>query len=124
MANPISATQASVESGRELYFANCENCHGPEGRGDGHEAMMHDPRPSNLRDAHVQENPDGVLFYITTNGVSGTAMATFRGLSEEDRWNIVNYLRTFEVEEGAGHDETGDEAHIDEVPHDEEDAHQ
>ncbi len=129
LANPIPATQTSIERGRDLYLPNCGDCHGAEGRGDGHQAMMHDPRPSNLHDAHVQENTDGALFYIISNGVRGTAMAPFRGLSEADRWNLVNYMRTFEVEEGGGHDEVGDEGHIDEnrpideEPHDDGDVH-
>jgi cytochrome c len=99
--NPIKADTSSLESGEKLYSENCENCHGLQGRGDGSQAMMYEPRPSNLHDSHVQEQSDGALFYWTTAGVWGTSMPPFRWLSEDDRWNLVNYMRTFEVEEDA-----------------------
>lgn len=104
MMNPVSATEASITKGHDLYALKCANCHGEEGRGDGHMAMMFDPKPSNLNDAHVQENTDGALFYIITEGGEDTDMPSFKTLSEEDRWNLVNYLRTFELEEH-GHEE-------------------
>ncbi len=94
MVNPVSATEASIAKGQESYALSCTNCHGPEGRGDGHMAMMLDPKPSNLQDSHVQENTDGALFYIITEGVEDTEMPSFKNLSEDDRWDLVNYLRT------------------------------
>jgi len=39
---------------------------------------------------------DGQLFYWVSYGVQGTAMPAFKdSLSEEERWNVINYLRTF-----------------------------
>jgi cytochrome c553 len=112
LVNPVSSTESSLARGQELYTENCASCHGPEGRGDGHMAMMLYPRPSNLHEAHVQGNSDGILFYIISNGEEGTAMPAFTQISEEDRWHIVNYLRTFELEEnGDGGHENGEEAH-------------
>lgn len=94
MINPISVTETSIERGQQLYSLSCADCHGFEGRGDGHMAMMLDPQPSDLQDAHVQGKSDGALFYIITEGVGETEMPGYKGLSEEDRWNLVNYLRT------------------------------
>jgi putative copper resistance protein D len=104
MENPIKPTQASISRGQEIYSENCANCHGPEGRGDGHQAMMFEPRPSNLRDAHVLEKTDGSLFYFISKGVRGTSMPPFNSFSEESRWHAVNFMRTFEVED-VDHDE-------------------
>lgn len=94
MINPVTVTEASIERGQELYALSCTNCHGLEGRGDGHMAMMIDPKPSDLQDAHVQEKSDGALFYIITEGVEETEMQGYKSLSEEDRWHLVSYLRT------------------------------
>lgn len=102
MMNPISATEESITKGQGLYVSKCVACHGTDGYGDGQRAESMDPRPSNLHDAHVIENKNGGLFYIITYGVDGTPMIPFNNLSDEERWHIVNYLRTFE-EEGNGH---------------------
>jgi hypothetical protein len=39
---------------------------------------------------------DAQLFDWLSNGVPGTAMAAFKdALSVEDRWHLINYIRTF-----------------------------
>ena len=40
--------EASVIRGRLVYQNYCILCHGPEGRGDGRAAKLHNPRPFNL----------------------------------------------------------------------------
>jgi cytochrome c553 len=113
MVNPVAADSASILRGSELYSSNCANCHGIEGKGDGTMAMTLEPKPTNLHEHHVQEETDGSLFYMISEGVEGTSMAAFKAsLLDEERWHIVNYLRTFEIEEGEADDhEDGDHAH-------------
>ena len=94
-ANPIAADAASIGRGAELYQTTCAICHGPEGKGDGPAAAGLDPKPANLTEDHVQSNTDGALFYTISNGVAGTAMVAWsQQYSEEDRWHLVNFLRT------------------------------
>jgi putative copper resistance protein D len=39
---------------------------------------------------------DGQLFYWVTSGVQGTAMPAFGNrLSDQERWDVINYIRTF-----------------------------
>ena len=38
--------------------------------------------------------PDGQLFWIVRNGSPGTSMPDFRGLSDEQIWQLVLHLRT------------------------------
>jgi mono/diheme cytochrome c family protein len=113
MTNPVLAGPASISRGAELYKSSCLSCHGPEGRGDGTMAMNLDPKPSNLHQRHVQENSDGALFYMISEGTEGKQMPGFREtLLEEDRWHLVNYMRSFEVEEGKADDhDHGDHDH-------------
>lgn len=93
--NPISADAASITRGAELFQTTCAVCHGPEGQGDGPGAAALNPKPANLSADHVQGNSDGALFYTISNGVPGTAMVAWsQQYSEEDRWNLVNFLRT------------------------------
>ena len=46
---------------------------------------------------HVPQHPDGTLYNFIADGVPGTAMVAWRnaGLSDEEIWHLVNYLRTF-----------------------------
>lgn len=91
--NPVAATADQIERGRQLFRQNCVICHGQAGRGDGPAALSLNPRPVDLR-LHVPQHPDGFLEYWIAEGVAGTAMPAWKEqLSEEQRWQIVRYLR-------------------------------
>lgn len=94
--NPVPATNESIETGAAIYSANCAACHGPNGEGDGPASAGLEIKPADLHAEHVQELTDGGLFYIVTHGRTGTAMPAWENvLSEQQRWEVVNYLRTF-----------------------------
>lgn len=95
--NPIAATAESLAIGKQLFATNCAVCHGETGEGDGPAAAGLEKPPANLHAAHVQENSDGALFYIISHGRPETPMPAWDNvLDEEQRWHVVNYLRTFE----------------------------
>jgi copper transport protein len=92
--NPVPATAASIARGQDLYAQNCVVCHGVNGRGDGPLAATLNPRPADLR-VHVSQHTEGQLWLWISDGFPGSAMPAFRAsLSEEDRWHLVNYLRS------------------------------
>jgi copper transport protein len=92
--NPVPSTTASITRGGELYQQSCVTCHGISGRGDGPLARGLNPRPADLR-VHVAQHTEAQLWLWVSDGVPGTAMPAFRSsLSDEDRWHIVNYLRS------------------------------
>jgi copper transport protein len=91
--NPVPATAESIARGKMLFEQNCTQCHGETGRGDGPLASTLRIPPANLYD-HIPYHPDQFFFEVMTNGLGGV-MPAFEGtLSEEDRWNILNYLRS------------------------------
>jgi copper transport protein len=90
--NPVESSPASVERGRILFAANCTQCHGESGRGDGPLVPTLPLKPANLYE-HVPYHPDQFFFNVITNGLSGIMPAFGSALSEEDRWNLLNYLR-------------------------------
>lgn len=97
LQNPLQASEESVSVGADLYAENCAVCHGENGEGDGPAAASLDPAPSDLHEDHVQELTDGGLYYIISHGRPETAMPAWEDtLSEDERWHIVNFLRTFE----------------------------
>ncbi len=94
LRNPVSSSPASLEAGRTLYEKNCAVCHGPKGDGKGPGAKALPVTPGNFTDAHMmKEMTDGEIFYKLSEG--RMPMPGFKTkLSEEERWNLVNYLRT------------------------------
>ena len=82
-----------------MYAAQCLSCHGPAGHGDGPAAKDLNPKPRNLSDPAIQSQTDGSIFWKLTEGRK--PMPTFDKLiSEDDRWNVINYVRTLAAKEG------------------------
>lgn len=97
LINPVPPNADSVTAGGELYQRNCVPCHGLTGRGDGPVGLTLNPPPANLTIHTVPGvHPDGQLYLWISDGFPGaSAMPAFRTvLADEDRWNLVNYLRT------------------------------
>ncbi|MHB8575103.1 MAG: CopD family protein [Dehalococcoidia bacterium] len=92
--NPVPADLQSVADGKALFAANCAKCHGITGHGDGPLAAGLNPKPFDLT-VHVGLHPDGQLFDWITNGIPRTAMPAWKSqLSDTQRWDVLNYLRT------------------------------
>lgn len=96
MVNPYPPTQESLAIGEQVYRAQCELCHGRSGRGDGPAALTINPPPADFQVHLAAGHTDGELFFWVSDGVQGTAMPAFRDqLSEEERWHVINYIKTF-----------------------------
>jgi mono/diheme cytochrome c family protein/uncharacterized membrane protein len=94
--NPIPNTAESRDQGRALYQANCLPCHGPVGLGDGPVAVTLRPPPANLQVHMVPGvHTDAQIFEWITNGYPNSPMPAFKDvLTEEQRWHVLNYIRT------------------------------
>jgi len=92
--NPLTSSEANLAAAKKLYEARCANCHGDEGKGDGSDAMMYDPPPSDLTDAvRMSKRTDGEIFYQITEGRK--PMPSFKNkLTEEQRWELVLFVRS------------------------------
>jgi len=97
--NPVAATEASIARGRELYDQNCTQCHGLTGRGDGPLAKTLAVPPVDFR-LHIPYHTDLFFFSVITRGFGDVMPAFGSGISEEDRWNLVNFLRAEHSLEG------------------------
>lgn len=104
LRNPLPASSASLARGQELYLrTGCAECHGETGRGDGPLGLALRPRPADFRIHMAAGHTDGELFDWISNGVPSTAMMPFRDqLSEEQRWDLINYIRGFAASGNAG----------------------
>jgi mono/diheme cytochrome c family protein len=97
--NPVPADAASVAAGKKIFAGNCLACHGATGKGDGPAAKALTPKPRDLSDSAIQSQTDGSMFWKLTEGKK--PMPSFEKLiSENDRWNVINYVRTLAAKRG------------------------
>jgi mono/diheme cytochrome c family protein len=92
--NPVPVTEESVSAGADLFATHCAACHGADARGGGPQAGTTPVRPPSLVSDHLRAHTDGDLFYWITNGLPGGMPAWGDALSEQERWQIVNFLRS------------------------------
>ena len=88
-----TATPESIAAGRVLYDANCQQCHGPDGRGDGPLAEGLPLPPADFR-VHIPFHQDSFFFNVIQNGL-GTIMPGFgEQLAEDETWNLIHFLQS------------------------------
>ena len=84
-------TDEVVANGAVIFAKNCQSCHGQPGKANWAKIV---PEPGDPATEKFSKDSDGELFYKITNG-RGT-MPQFRNiLSEEERWDVIAYLRSF-----------------------------
>jgi mono/diheme cytochrome c family protein len=91
--NPISPTPESIAAGQKIYSKTCAMCHGKTGDADGPAVIELNIHPAKLSDPQLATESDGSLFWKITTGKKPMP-AYGKRLSETDRWNLVNYVRT------------------------------
>lgn len=92
-ASSQATGDTSVSKGRQLYMANCAQCHGQDAHGDGPQAKFLDPPPVDLI-VHVPQHSDQQLLDWITNGIPASAMPAFgKKLNAQQRQAVLNYLR-------------------------------
>ena len=96
--NPVTADEASLARGKELFAINCKMCHGDNGQGDGPIApFLVNYKPANLTSPLLKALSDGDVFLIITNGVPNRMPALNENLTVRERWDVVNYIRTLKA---------------------------
>jgi mono/diheme cytochrome c family protein len=95
MENPTDASDdENLEIGEELYMKHCKSCHGKEGLGDGSKASEQEGDLGDFSSGEFQAQSDGALFYKTTEGRNDMPAYNKKMADDEDRWLVVNFIRT------------------------------
>ena len=97
LKNPVTPTKENLAEGKRQYGIFCADCHGFDAKGDGHlyTAKLFPAKPRDLTGSYVQNMPDGSIFFIITEGsISGLMGPHGTQITPENRWKIVNYLRS------------------------------
>jgi len=97
--NPVPSTPESIAKGKELYMertkGNCIFCHGETGAGNEANMPRLRRKPADLTNKErMSTRTDGELFWKISKGITGIMPAGEKRLTEEERWNVVNYVKT------------------------------
>ena len=103
LANPRTRTAESLNRGQWLYQTYCQVCHGEHGRGDGPVSQAGGgpfPGVPSLVDPSRPKMSDGAIY-----GMIVEASRMGRGLMPRygdkihgnDRWDLVNYVRSLQL---------------------------
>jgi mono/diheme cytochrome c family protein/ribosomal protein L35AE/L33A len=91
ITSSIAFSKATARDGKDLFNAKCKSCHGAVGTDS---SLPLNPKPGDPAGEKFSKQTDGALFYKITNG-RGAMPAFASQLSEEERWKIISYIRTF-----------------------------
>lgn len=100
---PVSPRSApELAQGQRLYQAQCATCHGTAGGGDGPAAKQLEPKPIDFTDKErARARSILALYQVTSQGVEGTSMPSFKTLPEQDRWALAFYVGSLSFDAGA-----------------------
>jgi copper transport protein len=103
LTNPFLPDEASLKIGQQVFTENCAVCHGEAGRGNGPAAAGLSLKPPDYGNGHLDIHTDGDIFYWIQNGISqGSPMPAFKDkLTDDQIWNVVNYVRRLRNEAGS-----------------------
>ncbi|HEY1677007.1 MAG TPA: c-type cytochrome [Candidatus Sulfotelmatobacter sp.] len=106
--NPFANDPKAAKAGEYEFRINCALCHGLGARGGGR-------GPDLTRPVKKHTHSDADMFQVISNGIAGTAMPANGtngqgvGMTDEEIWQIVAYIRSQEVKAPAT--SLGDAAH-------------
>jgi cytochrome c oxidase cbb3-type subunit I/II len=106
MASPFVqsiARQEIIQHGKGAYERRCAGCHASNGNGAGEAAIFLDPKPRDFTSGvyKFRTSPLGTLpsdqdlMHTLSKGIPGTSMPGFADVPEQERFAIVQYLKTF-----------------------------
>ena len=96
LSAPQAGFAADTSSGRHLYVAKCQACHGVTGRGDGPAAAALPRAPRSFASKEFWENlTNEKLAAVIIAGKPGTAMRGFP-MEPAQMSDLIAYLRDFQ----------------------------
>jgi mono/diheme cytochrome c family protein len=92
--DPYLGQPEAIAAGQNLFHENCAECHGANAKGKG-------SRPC-LRSERIKGATDGDLAWLLKNGEVYKGMPRWAGLPEDERWQIIAYIRSLNTPTSEG----------------------
>ena len=91
---PVPFDAISIANGAALFVQHCVECHGFQGMGNGIKSRTLSTKlPDLLTEPHTAEHTPGDFYNWISYGMVNTDMPGYADkLSDEDRWDLVNYV--------------------------------
>jgi mono/diheme cytochrome c family protein len=96
--NPFKGDETLKLTGLRNYNRHCVSCHGKTGLGDGVMSKNLKTSPGNLTSADMQKYTDGDIYYMSFVGEGERPDLMKIIPTEEDKWAVVNFVRTLQKE--------------------------
>lgn len=94
MKNPSADDASLLKIGKMYYAKHCKSCHGSDGLGDGSKSAQLETYPGDFTSDDFKAQPDGVKYFKAFIGRDEMPNFEKKISDDEDRWAIVNYIRT------------------------------
>jgi glucose/arabinose dehydrogenase len=89
--NPYAGQAKTALAGKDIYARTCSACHGSAGEGTGSVPP--------LKNGPTQKASDGAIFWYITQGDISSGMPSWASLPEQQRWQVVAYLKSLNTEQ-------------------------
>lgn len=86
LKNPYAGKSDAAVAGKALYAKTCASCHGAGGQGTGSIPP--------LKKGDIQTAKPGEVFWFITQGDVSAGMPSWASLPEQQRWQIVSYVKS------------------------------
>ncbi|MGC2696729.1 MAG: cytochrome c [Candidatus Angelobacter sp.] len=86
--NPYDSQAGAIAAGGKLFRQNCSSCHGAEATGLNNRPNLHSDR--------IRNSTPGELEWLLKNGSMKNGMPSWSKLPEQQRWQIVSYLKNLQ----------------------------
>ena len=86
--NPYDSQANAIAAGAKLFRQNCSSCHGGDASGTEKKPNLHSDR--------IRSSTPGELEWLLKNGSMKNGMPSWSRLPEQQRWQIVSYLKSLQ----------------------------
>ena len=91
-------SEDDINIGSEMYLMYCSLCHGEMGQGDGPAGTGLPIPAADFTSEKVKKQSDGAVYWKLSTG-RGNMVSYKSVLTEEERWQIVSFIRTLSDKE-------------------------